>query len=175
MHMCTTPGRRSLTLALSWLTLVVRLSVAQPSGTEYFETKIRPLLVARCQACHSATSRMADLDLSSAEGFQRGGNSGVLINGLDPSESRLLRAVSYESQIKMPPTGRLKAEEIDAIREWVRMGAPWPADKAASQVSRANPSSEVSEQRKFWSFQSIRKVATPAVRDREWGKNPIDA
>jgi hypothetical protein len=173
--MYTTSGRRSLMLVLSSLTFVVRL-FGQPSGTEYFETKIRPILVAKCQTCHSATPKMAGLDLSSAEGFRRGADSGVLINGADPNESRLLRAVSYENQIKMPPTGRLKAEEIDAIRDWVRMGAPWPAEKAvAEQVSRAKPSSDLSEQRKFWSFQPVRKLAAPAVRDSEWGKNPIDA
>ena len=174
--MYTTSGRRSLTLVLSSLTCVMRLSLGQPSGTEYFETKIRPLFVAKCQACHSAAPRMAGLDLRSAEGFQRGADSGVLINGVDPNESRLLRAVSYENQIKMPPTGRLKTEEIDAIREWVRMGAPWPTEKAAAtQASHAKPLSDLSEQRKFWSFQPVHKVAPPAVRDREWGRNPIDA
>ena len=51
-----------------------------------------------------------------------------------------MRAIGYEGQIKMPPTGRLKAEEIAAIREWVGMGAPWPAEKAkAAEAGAAKP------------------------------------
>src|SRR5688500_18564430 len=133
MH--TTPARQWLT-SFFLVTLMVigsvRWSPGQTSGVEYFETKIRPILVTKCQACHSAALRMAGLDLSSAEGFQKGGDSGVLVQGSDPSESRLLRAVSYEAQIKMPPTGRLKSEEIAALWQWVQMGSPWPSEKAVT-------------------------------------------
>ena len=157
------------------LTSVCTLS-GQTSGVEYFEAKIRPLLAAKCQACHSAAPRMAGLDLSSAEGFRKGADSGVLISGSDLSQSRLLRVVGYESQIKMPPTGKLKEEEIAAIREWVGMGSPWPAgDTTPAKVGGAQPRADLNEQRKFWSFQPVRKVVPPAVRNRDWVKTPIDA
>ncbi len=154
----------------------VRLAAGQTTGEEYFETKIRPLLVAKCQGCHSATPRMAGLDLSSAEGFQKGADSGGLVGGSDPAESRLMRAIGYEGRIKMPPTGRLKAEEIAAIGHWVQIGAPWPAEKA--KVAGANatrPVSDLTEQRKFWSFQPVRNTAPPAVKNQAWARNPIDA
>src|SRR6185295_4971812 len=83
---------RNLLLGLMALASV-RLSSGQTSGVEYFETTIRPLLVAKCQSCHNTATRMAGLDLSSAEGFQKGADSGALISGSGPSESRLLRAV----------------------------------------------------------------------------------
>ena len=152
----------------------VRFAAGQTSGVEYFETKIRPLLVAKCQACHSTAPRMAGLDLSSAEGFQKGADSGVLIGGSDPSESRLLRAVGYESQIKMPPTGRLKAEEIAAIRAsgfgWDRRGL---LTTGTAKVSAAKPLADLTEQRKFWSFQPVRKVAPPPVRNQDWGRTRL--
>ena len=151
-----------------------RWSPGQTSGVEYFETKIRPILVTKCQACHSAALRTAGLDLSSAEGFRKGGDSGALVQGSDPSESRLLRAVSYEGQIKMPPTGRLKSEEISALQQWVQMGSPWPSEPAMA-TKKTKPVSDLTELRKFWSFQPVRKVAPPAVRDTDWVKNPIDA
>ena len=138
--------------------------------------KIRPILVAKCQPCHSPALRTAGLDLSSAEGFQKGGDSGVLVQGADPSESRLLQAIGYEGQIKMPPTGRLKSEEIAAIRQWVQMGSPWPSEKAVTtNMIAADSLSALTELRKFWSFQPVRKVAPPAVRDPNWVKTPIDA
>jgi len=89
-----------------------RLSLGQMSGVEYFETKIRPLFVAKCQACHGPAARKAGLDLSSEAGFQKGPDSGFLVSGSGPEESRLLRAIGYQSRIKMPPTGKLKEEEI---------------------------------------------------------------
>ena len=50
---------------------------------------------------------------SSGEGFRKGADSGILVSGSDPDESRLLRVLGYQSKIKMPPTGKLKEEEID--------------------------------------------------------------
>jgi hypothetical protein len=152
-------------------------ALGQPSGIEYFETKVRPIFIAKCHACHSLSSRMAGLDLSSAAGFQKGADSGAMVNGSDVSGSRLMRAISYENTIKMPPMGRLKDDEVAAIREWVRMGTPWPAGKAgdAGNAAPVKPRINLAEQRKFWSFQPVRKPAAPEVRDSEWRLNPIDA
>src|SRR5882672_3609415 len=116
------------TLALATLA-VAGLSYGQSTGAEYFETKVRPIFAAKCQACHGPAQRMAGLDLTSAAGFLRGATSGPLVNGSDPSQSRLMRAIGYLGQIKMPPTGKLAAGEMDSVREWVRMGSPWPAEK----------------------------------------------
>lgn len=173
--MCTASGR--LWPVIGGLLLCSPfVSLAQTSGVEYFEAKVRPVFVAKCQGCHSSTPRMAGLDLSSAEGFLKGADSGLLVDTAKPAESRLLRAVGYESSIKMPPGSKLKDDELAAIREWVGMGAPLPAEKAgAAKVSAAKPVVDLTEQRKFWSFQPIRKLPPPAVRDRGWAKNPIDA
>ncbi len=135
-------------------------------GVSYFETKIRPLFASKCQGCHNAAARVAGLDLSSAAGFQKGAGSGPLITGSDPDNSRLMRAIGYEGAIKMPPSGKLRDDEIAALREWVRMGSPWPAD-ASKPLSNG--------QDKFWSFQPVHKVGPPEVRDKAWVRSPIDA
>src|SRR5882672_3022228 len=122
---------------------VARLSSGQSTGAEYFETKVRPIFAAKCQACHGPAQRMAGLDLSSAAGFQKGASSGPLVNGSDPMQSRLMRAIGYQGQIKMPPAGKLTEDEIASVREWVRMGSPWPSEK---------PGSTGGEQGRFWSF-----------------------
>jgi Protein of unknown function (DUF1549)/Planctomycete cytochrome C len=163
-------------LLLTLVGLGARSSLGQNSGVEYFETRIRPILVAKCQPCHSAALRTAGLDLSSAEGFQKGGDRGMLVQGSDPSESRLLQPIGYEGQIKMPPTGRLKSEEIAAIRQWVQMGSPWPSDKAVvTNVMAADSLPDLTELPKFWSFQPVRKAVRPPVSDPNWVKTPIDA
>ena len=40
---------------------------------------------------------------------------------------------------------------------------------------RCQAGPDLTEQRKFWSFQPVRKTAPPAVKNRAWAKNPIDA
>src|SRR5499427_2547549 len=108
-------------------------SVASPvlvqaaAQEEFFEKKIRPIFAASCQRCHNARSKVAGLDLTTAEAFQRGGDSGPAINKEKPEESRLLKVVGYDGETKMPPSGKLKGHEIAALTEWVKMGAPWPS------------------------------------------------
>jgi hypothetical protein len=89
--------------------------IAQNSGNE-FEKKVRSVFAARCQVCHNAQLKTAGLDLSSAQGFQQGGPSGALISPDQPSSSLLLKVISYEERMKMPPIGKLAAEEIAAHR-----------------------------------------------------------
>jgi Protein of unknown function (DUF1549)/Protein of unknown function (DUF1553)/Planctomycete cytochrome C len=152
---------------------------------EYFEKQVRPILLRNCGGCHSAKTKIAGLDLTSAEGFQRGGESGLLVNRDNPVESRLIRAISYQSELKMPPTGKLKDDEIAALTEWVRMGAPWPGAKgetgdaavSANVAKRGNsPIREFSEEeKKFWAYQPVSRPVAPRVRNASWVKSPIDA
>src|SRR5262247_2170145 len=93
---------------------------------EFFEKKIRPIFAANCQRCHNARSKVAGLDLTTAEGFQRGGSSGPVINREKPEESRLLKVIGYDGETKMPPAGKLKDHEIATLTEWIKMGATWP-------------------------------------------------
>src|SRR5215475_840030 len=47
---------------------------------EFFEKNIRPIFAASCHRCHNARSKVAGLDLTTAEAFQRGGDGGPVIN-----------------------------------------------------------------------------------------------
>ncbi len=167
--------------AMVWLPSVrgVATNLTQdPAQQEFFEKKIRPILAAKCQKCHSADAQIAGLDLSSAEGFLRGGESGALINKDQPEESRLLKVINYEANPKMPPTGKLKDDEIEAITAWVKMGAPWPAAAVATAVKAWPKNSSVrpftEDEKKFWAFQPLKDVAPPSVKNSAWVKAPID-
>ena len=112
--------------ATAWLPSVrgVTANFTQdPAQQEFFEKKIRPLFAAKCQQCHNPKAQVAQLDLTTAEGFAKGGESGALINKENPLTSRLLKVIGYDEDVKMPPTGKLKAQEIADLTIWVKMGA----------------------------------------------------
>jgi len=92
-----------------------------------FEKNARPVFVQKCQMCHNAKLRSGGFDLSSPEGIKEAASIGIFGKPSDPAASPILRALSYENQIKMPPQGKLPAETIAAIKEWVAAGAPSPA------------------------------------------------
>ncbi|HKC89306.1 MAG TPA: DUF1549 domain-containing protein, partial [Blastocatellia bacterium] len=146
---------------------------------EFFEKKVRPILANSCQRCHNSRAKVGGLDLTTAEGVQRGGDSGPVINREKPEESRLLKVVGYDGEIKMPPSGKLKDHEIAALTEWVKMGAPWPGpvQTAASESGPKNPTSRsfTEEEKGFWAYQPVKGAAPPQVKNEAWAQSPIDS
>lgn len=145
---------------------------------EFFEKKVRPLLIANCAKCHNTKAKVAELDLTTAEGFARGGESGPLINKEHPEESRLLKTIGYDDKLKMPPTGKMKDADIAVIAEWVKAGAPWPNAKEVVAETKAAPKSTrefTEEEKKFWAYQPLANPAVPKVKNQAWVKSPVDA
>lgn len=151
-------------------------AVQTAAQQEFFEKQIRPILVKNCQSCHNAKLKTAGLDLSTPEGFIRGGDSGPLVSKEEPETSRLLKVVSFESHIKMPPTGKLKNDEIAALTAWVKMGAPWPgATEAVATSSKRKASREFLETEKnFWAFQPVKDAVPPKITKGRWATTAID-
>ncbi len=158
---------------------VVSKSPAQDAAQqEFFEKKIRPIFANNCQRCHNPKAKLAGLDLTTAEGFSRGGASGSVVNREKPDESRLLKVISYDREMKMPPSGKLKDHEIAALTEWVKMGAMWPGAVQAIASENWPKNSSVrpftNEEKVFWSYQPVEAVTPPAVKAGSWVKSPID-
>ena len=63
------------------------------SGDEFFETRIRPLLVAQCYECHSEDSAESGLRVDSRAALLTGGERGPAIVPGKPDESLLISAV----------------------------------------------------------------------------------
>jgi hypothetical protein len=162
-------------LRKSLVAFVVILSASAASAAsdalQLFETKVRPVLAAQCYACHSK-NKVAGLRVDSREDLIRGGDSGAALIPGDPDKSLLVRVIRHEGDVKMPKGGKLKAEEIQAIADWVKAGAPWPA--AATRKEEKAGFSITPEQRKFWSYQPLGKFDPPAVKDTKWPKTGID-
>jgi hypothetical protein len=145
---------------------------------EFFEARVRPILVASCYECHAEESR-GDLKVDSREALLLGGESGPAIVPGNPDESLLIQAVrQHDPNAPRMPKGKskLKPDDIEVLVEWVRAGAQWPAS-AASAAATPVPSHamEVSaEHRAFWSVQPLANPRIPAVKQAAWANTDID-
>ena len=150
-------------------------SALTPEELEFFESKIRPLLVKRCYGCHSTESDpvMGGLHLDTREGWIEGGNRGTAIVPGEPSKSLLIEAITYQDpDLSMPPQGALPPEEIELLEQWVGLGAPDP--RTDRQARAEEDSIDLEKGRQFWSFRPISQPRLPAVRKRGWVRSPID-
>src|SRR5580765_5070670 len=105
---------------------------ADDAGIEFFEKKVRPILVQYCYECHSENAKKlgGGLLLDSRDGVRQGGDSGAVIESGKPNESLLIEAIRYTGDaVKMPPKGKLPAAAIADLEEWVKLGAPDPRTK----------------------------------------------
>ena len=100
---------------------------------DFFESKVRPLLIQRCFKCHSANEAKGGLKIDSREAVLQGGESGPAVIVGKPDESVMLKAVRHEDGLEMPPDGKLSPTEIDSLQKWILDGAVWPG--AAMTVS----------------------------------------
>ena len=139
------------------------------AADDAFEMRVRPVLARACYSCHTEAA-MGGLQLDSREHLLKGGKSGPAIVPGDPGHSNLIQAIRYDGKRKMPPTGKLKDDEIAALEAWVKAGAVWPANlKPVASTYTITP-----EQRAFWSFRPIANPPAPAVKDAKWAKSDID-
>jgi hypothetical protein len=153
--------------------VLLRLPAAPPavevSAAEFFEKEVRPLLVENCGKCHGDTKPKGGLRLTSRAALLDGGNNGPAVVSGQPDDSLLIRAVRYHDSPRMPPQGKLTERQIETLTRWVAMGIPWPSDSPARGEVRI-----AEAQRHFWSFQPVRAVQPPAVRNEAWPRSPID-
>ena len=167
-----------LTIA-AWLVVLAApfgLDASDSGQAEFFEKRIRPLLIERCHACHGGetASPMGGLRLDSVEAMLAGGSRGPAVAPGRPEESLLIRAVSFEdSELKMPPTGRLSDREIADLVQWVKSGAHFPESGAAASDTGGGIDWEAA--RRFWSFRPIQDPRLPQVEDSRWVSSPIDS
>ena len=141
---------------------LVLSSKAQPAAqTDFFESKVRPVLLARCSTCHGEKVQMGNKQFTTIEGMHA---SGAVVAG-DPSASSLVRAIRYDGKLKMPPAAKLPDAEIAALEKWVRDGAVWPAasNKIASTAATGH-----------WSLKPVKQQSLPAVKNTNWTRTEID-
>ncbi len=166
------PGApRLVSLALALVLLPAAAARADSRGDQFFEAKIRPVLVAHCYECHSAQASKVrgGLLLDSRDGLRSGGDNGPVIVPGNPGKSRLIKALEHDG-LKMPKK-KLPASVIADFVTWVKMGAPDPRSAARAVAYKRMT---IEEARRFWSYQSLARVSPPAVKNTAWPRTDLD-
>ena len=153
---------------------VTRAAAPSAKAAEFFEARVRPVLVEHCQKCHGASKQESGLRLDSREAMLRGGNSGPAVVVGKPEESLLMDAVRREG-LEMPPDDELIADEIAALEAWIRGGAVWPAGAASTEVTLGDQTRLFAEAKSHWAFQPVGKPPLPKVKNAAWVQSPVDA
>ncbi len=145
---------------------------------DFFEKKVRPILVENCYKCHSTEKGKAkgDLTLDTRDAVLKGGKNGAAVVPGDPAKSLLVTAINYEdADLQMPPKGeKLTAAQIADLTEWVKMGAPDPR-LDAKKIGSGKLSGLTDKARQHWAYQPVKKPAIPLTKNPQWCRTPVDA
>lgn len=142
---------------------------------EFFESKVRPLLIDKCYDCHGPDSKPIEggLRLTSRQSIVAGGDTGPAIVPGHPKKSLLVDAINYGEVYEMPPDTKMSDDEIAIFIKWVKEGAPWPKESDTEIEMKAEFDLEA-RKAAHWSWKPIRKPNVPGVKNSGWPKDPID-
>jgi mono/diheme cytochrome c family protein len=149
--------------------MVARARAGEPAASApdgEFDRVVRPILSQRCGECHSEAEPESGFSIASRAAIIAGGEKHhpAVIAG-DPARSPLIRVLRGTLKPRMPLRGKLNEDEIARIEGWIRNLPPGPA--GAPAATAAEPWR--------WPFEKPARPRPPAVRDRGWVINPIDA
>jgi hypothetical protein len=144
------------------------------AGVEFFESKIRPILVNNCYKCHSsqAAKLKGGLSLEYHESMLKGGDSGPAIVPGNPEKV----CSSKRCVTRTRPANAAQGQQTDrgANRRPGGVGENGRARSARGRQGLAGANWS-KERRQHWAFQPIKRVAVPEVHDTNWVANPVDA
>jgi hypothetical protein len=152
----------------------------QTVSIEFFESKIRPVLAAKCYACHNSKMKEPKgyLTLDSREGVMKGGTLGPALVPGKPADSKLIHAMKYvDPHLQMPPSGKLADEVIADFEAWIAGGAPDPrTDSGASAVAkrRVVDEAEIAKGRQWWAFQAVKVLPQPVSAHASTARTKLD-
>ena len=161
-------------LAATWLfalngflSAAVSVQIA-PEQLEFFENKIRPILANHCLECHSGEKGKVKggLNMDSKEDVLKGGDTGPALEAGNVKGSLMIKAVTWEDDLQMPPKKKLSDEQIADLKKWISIGAPDPREPSKTAVKV--------DKKAHWAFQPVSKPTPPAVKNASWGTNAID-
>lgn len=170
-----------LSIAVSLQPLLLhsqQLDSKQPSAAEieFFEAKVRPVLVKHCYECHSSQAGVAEaeLRLDSMASVRAGGTRGPAIVPKKPEASLLLKAVMHlESDLKMPPKEeKLSSDIVSDLRKWIEMGAPDP--RTDETFNSQNSEQRLQAAQDHWAYQPLQRATPPMVSKLDWARDEVD-
>jgi hypothetical protein len=143
---------------------------------EFFEKRIRPVLVEHCYECHSAQSEKlkGKLLLDNRDAARKGGETGPAVVPGDPDNSLLVQALRYEN-FEMPPKAKLPGHVIADFEKWIKDGATDPREGSPGPQIAPPAAIDFQAARQFWSLQPPLPHTPPSVSDPNWPQQPIDS
>ena len=144
------------------------------AGLKLFTERVRGILESQCFPCHGGKLKQAGFSMATREALLRGSDNGAVVIPGDGGASLLVKKIRHESQPGMPYQGqKLRGDEIAAIVDWVNAAAPY--DKPLVLPANADEILARLPGNGHWAFKLPRRPPVPAVKDRGWVRNPIDA
>lgn len=147
-----------------WCLAITSAPCAQDS--EVYERQVKPLLKAKCFACHGALKQEGGLRLDTLASMQKGGDSGPAIDVKQPEQSQLIARISTTDEAtKMPKQGLpLTPQQAELLLNWIKSGAIGPQQEDPEE-----------DPRRHWAFVTPVRPEVPSGVNDAWVKNPVDA
>jgi hypothetical protein len=158
------------------LTATTLAADAKTEHADFFEKRVRPVLVEQCYKCHSAKSEKlkGGLLLDSREAMLKGGDTGPALAPGDLDKSLIIEAVRWQNKdLQMPPKNALDPSQVRDIETWVRDGAEWPDDPNGRALAK-KPFDLQERKKQHWCWQAPIDAPPPAVKDIAWPRSAID-
>ncbi len=154
---------RRLIVLIAFGMCLPRLDAA---GAVDYVTQIKPILAARCYACHSALRKKSGLRLDTAASLIQGGDASPSIEPGNSRASYLIEMLTGDSGTRMPPESEgaaLTAEQVELFRKWIDEGAHAP-----KETPQPDP-------REHWAYHPPVRAEVPKVQNAAWVRNPVDS
>lgn len=131
------------------------------SNLDFFESKIRPIFLEKCQKCHGQDKQKAGLRLDNKIGWQTPGDRGPIVVPEKPESSLLIKAINYtDNSLKMPPSEKLTDLEIKNFNKWIKDGAVDPRIVNEKKLGGLT----LKEAKSFWSFMPLRVYPDEGIK-----------
>ncbi|RLS51723.1 MAG: DUF1553 domain-containing protein [Planctomycetota bacterium] len=136
-------------------------------ASDFFETRIRPVLIEKCGDCHTGETPEGDFKIESRGDLVTGGMAGPSFQPGKPDDSELIRRLEHTNPKKrMPPEDKLPDNVIADFKQWIRDGAVWPESMKMS----VDPATA---DKLPWAFHPLKSIVPPEVND-PWCRTEID-
>ena len=146
------------------------VAVSTASAADFSD--VQATLQRRCAGCHGAGQQMAGLRVDDPQLLLKGSHNGpVIVPGKATASKLIERVTSTKKGVTMPPAGEpLTPAEVASLRSWIDAGAAVPKNMPAAAAVASGP-----KRNAHWAFNPVEKPAVPAVSNRAWVRNEIDA
>lgn len=186
----TLPSAPSLVLSFIVLFSATSTFTREMSGPDpvsgesidFFEKKIRPVLIKHCYECHSSEGKKSKggLLLDTREASRSGGETGPAVVPFDLAESLLYTAISFtDPKLEMPPKHQLEAAVIADFKKWIELGAPDPRETTVAPGTGKGPlhytgTIDLVKGREHWAYEAPRASTITRPKNAAWGQHRID-